>query len=140
MTAPRTGRHYGSHESRAIRHAAMALGITPAAMGERVRQRGIHLQVAELIRSAVLTGDHRLAERLFVPIECARLGLVPEPVTPELLDAEQRADAAEDVAQVAFLTDRTPANRRAYINALRTARARSLELLVALEAEEAAAA
>lgn len=140
MTTESRRRHYGAHESRAIRHAALALGITPAAMGERVRQRGIHLQVAELVRAAVETGDLRLAERLFAPIECARLGLRPEPVSPALIDAEERADANEGVCQAAYLAEPTSATRRAFINSLRLQRARSLELLVALEAEEAAAA
>lgn len=135
--APRS-RRYGSHESRAIREAARLLGCSAAVAGRKVRQDGIHIQVATLIRSALAAGDHQLAERLFAPIEAARMALAPESVTVDLVDAEQRADAEEDLAEVRYLADPSRAHRRALINKLRAQRSRSLELLVALELEEAA--
>ena len=126
MSSLRDPAKYGCHESRAIRHAALVLGISPAVAGKRVRQQGIHLQVAALVRSALASGDDQLAERLFAPIEAARLGLAAEAVTPELIQAEERADAHENVRGVAYLAERSRDHRRAWIGALRLQRARSL--------------
>ena len=134
---PARVRRDSAHEGRVVRAAASDLGLTVATTGQLVRQMGIHRRVAILIRHAVQQGDLALAERLFAPIEAARMAFAPEPVTAELIASEERADALEGIAEVSYLANPTRENRRTWISALRMQRARSLELLVALEVDEA---
>lgn len=115
--------------------AALDLGVRPPTVEARVHgAKTAQAECAAVIRRAREFGAHAIAEKVFAPVEAAYAGVEPAPLTPELILLAQEADMAEDVTESAFLADRTPEHRRAWIVALRAQRATALRLLLALEA------
>jgi hypothetical protein len=131
-TAPRR-----SHESRAITYAAQGMGLQPSTVGQMVRTRGIHLQVAKLIEVAILLQDDALFQRLTAPLLAAIGNRPVRPFSPELINEVQQADLAEDMAESLFLRLGTPESRQAWLGRLRQQHVLAGDLIRAAETESA---
>jgi hypothetical protein len=134
-------RKYGSvarvHESRAITYAARGMGLQPSTVGQMVRTRGIHLQVAHLIEVAILLRDDALFQRLTAPLIAAIGNRPVRAFTPELINEVQQADLAEDMAESIWTQLGTPEARNAWLGRLRQQHTLAGDLIRALETEAA---
>ena len=115
--------------------ASRLVGYRPMTCEKRV-QLGVHEKVGEYVRSARLFGAPEIAVKLAKPVMDA-LNVGPVLPLDEALRKAQRADALEEIAETAFLTDPSPENRKNLIDATRQQIATSWELLRSLEAGDA---
>ena len=117
--------------------AAQRLGLRPATVGQMVRARGVHLQVAEIITEAGLQGDTALWARLTTPI----LGAIqarPIPLfSPDLVARVQEADLTEDMLESQYHADPNPTTARRWLAALRVQHVQHFDLIRSMELEAA---
>lgn len=124
-----------AREGRVVRAAARDLGLRASTLGQYIRTRGIHRQVATIIRRAIEHGDHTLASRLFAPIAHAYAARQLAPFGPALIRAQQAADLAEDLAEAQWNADPSDDNLRTWLEKLRIQRGAADDLALAMEAE-----
>jgi hypothetical protein len=141
LAPTRETRKYGtsrpvSHESRAIHAAARRMGLQPSTVGQMVRSRGVHIQTATLIEAAILLRDDPLFQRLTAPLLAAIDARPIREFSPQLVHEVQAADLAEDISESAFLAQRSPETRHAWLLRLRQQHVLSGDLIRSLEGEE----
>ena len=108
----------------------------PATIEARIHgDAPIQEELGRIVAALIATKDPLLA-KVLAPIEAALAGLPLEELTPELIEAAQRADAVEDVAESIHLANRTRETLRAWRQAVEAQRATSLRLHRALLYEE----
>ncbi len=132
--SPAADRRSYDRESRVVREAAKSLGLRPGTVGQYVRARGIHVQVATILRHAVEAGDTQLAERLYGPIRAAYEGRPVRELTDALIQRISETDINEEVPEGRYRTSHSMADLRTWRDALRAQSNGTLELLAAIDA------
>lgn len=89
-------------------------------------------RIAHLIDAAAAVGDLEFIERTLAPIDAARQRIAAPALTPELIEACQAADLAEDLAEVRCLACMTLPKKRAWLEKVRAERGQLLFLELAL--------
>ena len=119
------------------REAARQLGLREAYLEKLLRAKtGLNIRVAEIIKAFRQLGDDVRLERFFGPIRAAYEKRNPPQLTAELLEAEQEADGAEDVAETRFLMTRSDRDLSLAIRAMDCAIVRQIQMRDSLQAEE----
>ena len=122
-------------ESRVVREAALELGLRASTVGSYVRARGIHYQVATIVRHARQSGDDKLAERLYAPIHLAYAGVDTPPLGDQLIHRVTVADLDEDMAESRYRANPSLANLRTWQDALRKQQSEHAVLIASIDAE-----
>ena len=119
------------------RSAAEQLGLKESYVEQMLRAKsGLNIRCAELIKAFRALGDDIRLERFWAPLRAAYENHTPPRLTAELLQAEQEADGAEDVAETRFLMTRSDKDLSLAIRAMETAIVRQVAMRDALCAEE----
>lgn len=114
---------------------APRLQLTPATTEQLMRGRAaVNLRCAEIIRGFRELDDQVRLMRFCSPIDAARAGLTRPTWCAELVQADVREDAAEDVARSALLVAPTRDHARAFIRQSQAERAAALQLEQAVAA------
>jgi len=114
-------RHWGGSEA-LVGRVALALGVRGWRASELMwGARSAAAIAATIIRTLKTAQADEALVHFLQPIDLALLAATPEPFSPALIIAEQEADAAEDVAEMAMLATATPATKRAYLRRLEAA-------------------
>lgn len=92
----------------------------------------LNFRVAEIIGAFRDANEPERLERWLGPIRAALEFVAEEPLTRALIIRAQEADAAEDVAESAYLTDPCPATQDHWIRRIREQRVAGLALDMAL--------
>lgn len=111
------------------------MGLRPATVEARVHSTShprVQDEAALIIRRARQFGAHHIAEKIFAPIEAAFAGIEAVLWSPDLQRDVQEADLAEDIAEARYNADPSPANKAAFIAAVRVQLSTTRRLLVAL--------
>jgi hypothetical protein len=133
------GRRWGDkgRSDPVARHAAEQLGLREAYLEKLLRAKsGINIRCAEIIKAFRALGDEVRLERFFGCIRAAYENRKPAALTSELLQAEQEADFAEDIAETRFLMTRSDRDLSLAIRAMDSAIVRQIQMRDALGAEE----
>ena len=116
--------------------AARRLGMRPVSVEQMVHgYLPVQDRLEAILEGAIATGDVAVIEKVLRPIERAKRRLEAIQLTPDLIRRAQTADAAEDVAESACLSDRTPERVREWLLSIRSELALLLEIEGALVRE-----
>lgn len=117
--APLRARNHSGGETALVTKLARRLGYTPATMSQKLWGNGrLNLQVVEVIRLCRQEGQEELLAKWLRPVIDAYEQRAVTPVTDRRLWAvAQEADAAEDVAELAYQMDPSDANLERLIQA-----------------------
>lgn len=110
---------------------ARRLSLLPSS-ARQILVGSLNYRVAEVIGAFDDAHEVERRERWLLPIRAAFERLAEESLTRALVIRAQQADASEDVAESAYLTDPSPATRDAWIRALDQQAATNLALRMAL--------
>ena len=118
---------------------AADVGLAPATIEWQVHRgaRAIQHVVARILLQ-LRTTDADLYAKVAAPIEAAMRGVAAQPLTSDLICEAQEADAAEELAESAYLATRTVEALREWRRRVEVQRATSLHLYLALCEAEAA--
>jgi len=133
------GRRWGDRgrSDPVAREVAGQLGLRETYLEKLLRAKtGLNVRVAEILKAFRRLGDEVRLERFFAPIRAAYENKNPPALTGELLQAEQEADGAEDVAELRFWQSRSDKDLSLAIRAMDTAIVRQVAMRDALQAEE----
>lgn len=129
-SAPKERRWREGKSDPIARFVAPQLGISPATAEHRMRD--CFKEAAVFIRAFHKLGDHVRLCRHMAALDAALAEATPPALTRELFLEEARADAEEDVAEVALLQDMSAEHKRAYLRRLDAGIAASQKLRRAL--------
>lgn len=131
-------RRWGSGKSDPVARAASAtLGLSERYIEHLIRAKnGLNIRCAELIKAYRALGDDVRLERFFGPIRAAYENRNPQVLSTELVQSEQEADCAEDVAELRFWQSRSDKDLSLAIRAMDTAIVRQVAVRDAMVLEE----
>lgn len=133
-TAPR--RHY-RRPSRLAVYVAPQLGMQPGAVEQLIHGHDqIQVRFAALVAGALALDDRSIYAKLMAPVNAAH-DRAPRLEEPAALRIAGEADALEEIAEVQYLTCRTPETRETFRRRIRDQISTSVALLRAMDASEA---
>jgi chorismate mutase len=135
-TAASRARRWGStgRADPVCAYVAPELGLKPAAVAHVLRT--INHKCAAIIRAFRALGDDDRLARFWEPLVRAFEGREPPPLCEATLLLAQEADAAEDIDELRFLSNRSDANLVRLIRAKRASISREIAVLDALLEEQ----
>jgi hypothetical protein len=135
----RLSRRWGSggHRDPVAMYVARDLGMRPQAAEKLINgAAAVNYRAAVIIRAFRALGDEDRLARFWEPLARAFEGREPPPLCAATLLLAQEADAAEDVDELRFLSDRSDANLARLVRAKRASVCRELAVLDALLEEQ----
>jgi hypothetical protein len=133
------GRRWGEkgRSDPVARAASATLGLSERYIEHLIRAKnGLNIRCAELIKAYRALGDDVRLERFFAPIRAAYENKNPQVLSAELVQSEQEADCAEDVAELRYWQTRTDKDLSLAIRAMDTAIVRQIAVRDAMAIEE----
>ncbi len=117
-------------------YVARELGVTQGTAHQLMYgERRSNRRAAVIVAGFVQAGQQERSDRWLVEVMAARQGVLPCPLTPELIEEAQLRDLEEDIAENAFRTLRTREAAAEWARKAERQLALNLQVIEAIKAE-----